>query len=116
MRSAHQLPLVIIPDIALQRCGGRHELKECAGLQEIAGSAEVAGQYESHTHFTLPGLYRVSQVGPVLRLSSQCTSQSAWRRSLVHCSCRQAQASALSGALAADHRAACRVSMSLTPR
>ncbi|XP_058723163.1 sucrose synthase-like [Vicia villosa] len=28
-------------------------------FQEIAGSKDTVGQYESHTHFTLPGLYRV---------------------------------------------------------
>nr|QRY06398.1 sucrose synthase 03 [Brassica juncea] len=28
-------------------------------LQEIAGSKDTVGQYESHTAFTLPGLYRV---------------------------------------------------------
>lgn len=28
-------------------------------LQEIAGSKETVGQYESHTAFTMPGLYRV---------------------------------------------------------
>jgi sucrose synthase len=30
-------------------------------FQEIAGSPGVAGQYESHTSFTMPGLYRVVQ-------------------------------------------------------
>ena len=28
-------------------------------MQEIAGRSDVAGQYESHNHFSLPGLYRV---------------------------------------------------------
>ena len=29
--------------------------------QEIAGNADTAGQYESHTSFTMPDLYRVVQ-------------------------------------------------------
>ena len=32
-------------------------------FQEIAGAKGVVGQYESHTAFTMPGLYRVVQVG-----------------------------------------------------
>ncbi|KAL2892860.1 Sucrose synthase [Bienertia sinuspersici] len=28
-------------------------------FQEIAGNKDIVGQYESHTTFTLPGLYRV---------------------------------------------------------
>ena len=32
-------------------------------FQEIAGGKGVVGQYESHTAFTMPGLYRVVQVG-----------------------------------------------------
>lgn len=34
-------------------------------FQEIAGAKGVVGQYESHTAFTMPGLYRVVQVGHV---------------------------------------------------
>lgn len=30
-----------------------------SSFQEIAGTATAVGQYESHSHFTLPGLYRV---------------------------------------------------------
>ena len=30
--------------------------------QEIAGQRDRVGQYESHMHFTMPGLYRVVSV------------------------------------------------------
>ena len=30
-----------------------------SSLQEIAGTADTVGQYESHSSFTMPGLYRV---------------------------------------------------------
>ena len=33
-----------------------------SSFQEIAGSPEVVGQYESHSSFTMPGLYRVLHV------------------------------------------------------
>lgn len=33
--------------------------------QEIAGQADSVGQYESHSSFTMPGLYRVISVTPI---------------------------------------------------
>lgn len=41
--------------------------------QEIAGQADSVGQYESHSSFTMPGLYRVISVSPIrLSKASNC--------------------------------------------
>lgn len=44
--------------------------------QEIAGTKDSVGQYESHTSFTMPGLYRVVSVSS---FEHQGSCLSVWR-------------------------------------